>query len=417
MSLPPSYYPSSDAPCYSSEPSPDEQRLEFTGRSRRPLPSGAFHKQSKKFTMVLKEQETGARLPSYGRNGALNGEIHLHCPTDNVAAVEVKLEGRLALTIAEGGSQTTTILSNSHTLWRDEPTYSSCPSVIPFNITFPPSCTVRDRTFTSPPSYNAAFPGVPGLYAKCAYTVTVLITEYRSLGFFKRRKISHLGTHMNYLPRTRPCQPILPSSLSFRSTVKTSPEEWFQVISQMDARSNSGFAPIDCHLFIPAVQIYAISDTIPFFLQLRAPKESLQAFMCPTPSEKITPKMRAVGKPTVRVFLFRQVTAEVRKQKAWRICVIGEGELRPLPPEESAHSPYQLADECLDWEGEVKCDESVTVGGFKIGPLVVKDFIVLSLVPPYPQSSPLVELQHAHPIRIVTDPFTEVPGPIAAAEQ
>ncbi|KDQ62637.1 hypothetical protein JAAARDRAFT_189931 [Jaapia argillacea MUCL 33604] len=413
MSLPPSYYPSFDAPCYSSEPSPDEQRLEFTGRPRprRPLPSGAFLKQSKKFTLVLKEQETGARLPSYGRNAALNGEIHLHCPTDKVAAVEVKLEDRLALTTAEGGSQTTTILSNSHTIWRDGPTYSSCPSVIPFIIIFPPSCTVGDRTFTSPPSYNVAFPGVPGLYAKCAYTVTVFITEYQSLGFFKRHKSSHLRTHMMYQPRTRPPQPILPSSLSFRSIVKTSPEEWFQVICQMDARTNSGFAPIDCHLFIPAIQIYAISDTIPFFLQLRAPKESLQAFMRPTPSEKITPGVRAGGKPTVRVFLYRQITAEVRKKKARKICVIGEGELRPLPPEESAQSPCHLADESLDWEGEVKCDESVTIGGFKIGPLVVEDFIVLSLVPPYPQASPLVELQHAHPIHIVTDPFTETLGP------
>ena len=38
-------------------------------------------------------------------------------------------------------------------------------------------------------------------------------------------------------------------------------------------------APIDCHLFIPSVQIYAVSDTIPLHLQLRAPLKSLRAFM------------------------------------------------------------------------------------------------------------------------------------------
>jgi hypothetical protein len=80
----------------------------------------------------------------------------------------------------------------------------------------------------------------------------------------------------------------------------------------------------------------------------------------------------------------------------------------------------------LDWEGEVRCNDDVVVGSFNIGRLVVKvctatcpdgicvltsllyqDFIVLTLTPPNPENSPLMEHQHAHPIRLVTDPWVD----------
>jgi hypothetical protein len=32
------------------------------------------------------------------------------------------------------------------------------------------------------------------------------------------------------------------------STIKPSPEEWRQVTCMMDARPNTGFRPIDCHV-------------------------------------------------------------------------------------------------------------------------------------------------------------------------
>jgi len=66
----------------------------------------------------------------------------------------------------------------------------------------------------------------------------------------------------------------------------------------------------------------------------------------------------------------------------------------------------------LDWDGtlRVASPEEVQVGGFAAWPpvsgggLMVKDFVVLSIVPPEPARNELVEHQWAHPVRLVTDP-------------
>jgi len=114
--------------------------------------------------------------------------------------------------------------------------------------------------------------------------------------------------------------------------------------------------------------------------------------------------------PFIRVFLLRQITVSVFGQRAWRDCVIGEGKLRLLPP--LPPDLYPCSEDCqtADWEGEVRCDEDIQTGGFNVGNFSVKDFIVLALYPPHPSKSPLCELQHPHPIRIVTDPWTDLPG-------
>jgi len=49
-----------------------------------------------------------------------------------------------------------------------------------------------------------------------------------------------------YHPRTRAPQPILSSPFPFLSTVKTVPEEWFQITSTIDPKVNdSDIAAID----------------------------------------------------------------------------------------------------------------------------------------------------------------------------
>lgn len=79
-------------------------------------------------------------------------------------------------------------------------------------------------------------------------------------------------------------------------------------------------------------------------------------------------------KGTIRVFLLRQITVEVRGQKAWRNCILGEGKLSALPPAESnlGFSPLNFQEDCLDWKGELRCEQKITVGGFNTGNLVVK---------------------------------------------
>lgn len=157
------------------------------------------------------------------------------------------------------------------------------------------------------------------------------------------------------------------------------------------------------------------------------------------------------SRPSLRVFILRQIAVEVRGQRAWRTCVLGEGKLSPSPPGHEATQysyPHPIVSrqissagngsprpsfmrhresisasipwagpsedpdpiESLDWDGvvRVKNPKKIQVGGFVAGNLLVKDFIVLSLVPPDPARNPLIEHQHAHPIRLVTDPLEEV---------
>jgi hypothetical protein len=53
---------------------------------------------------------------------------------------------------------------------------------------------------------------------------------------------------LNYYPHTRPHRPILSNHLSFMSTIKPAPEEWYQVTCTMTTRPNTGFHPIGCHV-------------------------------------------------------------------------------------------------------------------------------------------------------------------------
>ena len=232
-----------------------------------------------------------------------------------------------------------------------------------------------------------------------------------------------------YAPRSRPFLPISPSLQPFLSTVKQLPGEWAQIDTTMPSRDES-FGALDCHLFIPTVQIYGIPDTIPFHLQLRGPDRSLRTFLnsssrtqenqklglglrhtrsststtssssessrstfsriCRRPNSIFgaLPRSAALkmskAEAVVRVFLLRQVTVKVNFQKAWRSTVIGEGTLTPVlrdlsDSDESLDGHEADAEplETLDWEGEVRCNEDVTVGGFCSGDMIVKVRTVL----------------------------------------
>jgi hypothetical protein len=78
------------------------------------------------------------------------------------------------------------------------------------------------------------------------------------------------------------------------------------------------------------------------------------------------------NKPFIRVFLLRQIIVSVYGQKAWRNCVIGEGTLRQLPPLPSNIFSEIKGCETLNWEGEVRCAESIRTGGFNVGILTIK---------------------------------------------
>ena len=80
------------------------------------------------------------------------------------------------------------------------------------------------------------------------------------------------------------------------------------------------------------------------------------------------------GKPVVRVYLLRQILVKVDGRRSWRNIVLGEGKLYPVTAQYYACPRTEITSgpQALDWEGELRCNGDVTIGGFNSGSLVVK---------------------------------------------
>ncbi|KAF8500873.1 hypothetical protein F5888DRAFT_1677101 [Russula emetica] len=420
MSLePPTYTPSAAVPAYSVVPRPSERILAASACTRRRTPLGVFVRSNNLITLALRDQDPDASMPTYGRHSVISGDIGLS-RTQGVQSVYIKLEGRLHLGSPEGQAANPTFFSVSYDVWRrsDKDGRSLCPSMFPFKTVMPEGFTDNGTTRALPPTYNNPLSGVTtDIRAKCQYHLSVVVERRGSkLAIWKLPK--RLMVAFTYQPRTRPSQPVLSSPFPFLDTVKSVPEEWFQITSTIAAKSVSNIEPIDCHLFIPAVQTFALSDTIPFYLQLIAPSKSLQAFMYPTipahtklKRSKSAPESAAP--PTVRVYIQRQVSIVLKGNQSTRKFSIGEGNLRSLPPSASPppilrSQPLEPGLSTLDYEGEVCPNPDTTVGQFGMSRLQVRDFITMALSPPNQYTSPLNLLQHSHPIRLVTDPFMDI---------
>lgn len=89
MSILPTYSPSNPSPEYTSEPSQDETSLQITPRHRRRR-SEDYVKQTRVGKIVLKDQDEGVSIPSYGRASVITGDIHLE-NQNNISSVFVKV--------------------------------------------------------------------------------------------------------------------------------------------------------------------------------------------------------------------------------------------------------------------------------------------------------------------------------------
>jgi len=195
---------------------------------------------------------------------------------------------------------------------------------------------------------------------------------------------------LNYFPRTRPPYSITPSSDLF-SDLKIAPEQWHQTVTAIKSRSENIVPSIDSHLFIPSSKVYALSDTIPFHVNLTGSLRSLREFL-PQPGKDSFP---------IHVHILRQTCVEVNGEKAWRNSIIGDGTVRGIPPPFS-NITSASRDGSLDWEGEIQISKSVHIGGFNAGNLAIKDFIVLTVKPTAPKSF-LQFQQISVNIRLVTE--------------
>ncbi|KAG2101079.1 uncharacterized protein F5147DRAFT_318831 [Suillus discolor] len=399
-SIPPSYTPSPPSPSYSTQLLPGEQTVEETRRrSLQTQNIGVFRRITDSITLVLKDQPLGSITPVYGRNGRVRGHIFLRS-SEGLVEVTLKLEGHLRLETS-GAAITTLVVSESYSLWSSSSTAGSpCPRNLPFAISCPSIFMDGCQPQPLPPSFENKF-------ATCSYTLSVVVSR-------PRRFLSSndsLVVPVCYHPRSRPHTSMLPSDVPFMTTVKSSPEEWHQVLSTMNATQSSRLAPVQCLLFIPSVQVYPFSETIPFHLQLRAPSSSLAPFLDKFAPDHSLPVLPS-GKINIRVYLLRQVVVKVFEKQKVSKRIIGEGKLTyssPLPDNHHSYRNVPLGEgiDCLDWDGELRCTEDVTVGSFATNPLSVKDFIVLSLEPLQPLKCPLLASKYFHPIRLVTDPWSD----------
>ncbi|KAG1901322.1 uncharacterized protein F5891DRAFT_1028872 [Suillus fuscotomentosus] len=361
----PSYSPSPPSPSYSTQLLPGEQTVEETRRqSPQALNTGVFRRITDSTTLVLRDQQPGSITPVYGRNGLVRGHISLRS-SEGLVEVTLKLEGHLRLETS-GAAITTLVASDSYSLW-------SSSSTEPY-VNLQPL----------PPSFEHKL-------ATCTYTLSVVVSRPRRfLSSF--RSSDCLVVPVCYHPRSRPRTPMLPSDVPFMTTVKSSPEEWHQ-------------------LFIPSSQVYPLSETIPFHLQMRAPSSSLAPFINKSAPKHGLPVLSS-EEITIRVYLLRQVVVKIFEEQKLSNQIIGEGKLTyssPLPDNHHSYCNVPLGEgiDCLDWDGELRYTEDVTVGSFATNPLSVRDFIVLSLEPLQPLKCPLLASKHLHPIRLVTDPWSD----------
>ncbi|KAF4617120.1 hypothetical protein D9613_005967 [Agrocybe pediades] len=417
----PVYTPSSPSPSYTCDLAYGESRLEHTPRTR-PAPTSLFIKKAGKTTIVLNEQEDGAMTPTYGRGATISGNLFLE-HSEDILEVTLKVKGKLDATTSEVGAQSIKTVDSSCTLWSSStsrPQRSSCPGQLAFSVSLPTTFTHSSQSYSLPPTYHAEFFSVTSLFVRSVYTLHFVITRVRHKTLDLWTKTKQILIPFKYVPRTRPNRPILPSPCFF-SSVKTSPEEWYQAVTPLKTRTESASDPIYCHLFVPASRIFGLSDTIPFHVQLSGNTCTLRDLFSDIPLDRITStdsyntvasKKPPAQKPLIHASILRQVTVTVRGAKSFKNSIIAEGTIWPIPPDLSTccSSTSECKEGHVDWEGELRCQSDISVGGFEAANVHVKDFITLTLTPPNPQTSPLLQLQITVPIRLVTESWGDFAG-------
>ncbi|KAF8514781.1 hypothetical protein JB92DRAFT_3115384 [Gautieria morchelliformis] len=410
--LPPSYS-LADIPSYTAHPRGDEQTLGLAARERRASRVGNWTKKVGHATLTLTGQTPNSELPVYGRNTVVQGFLTLDSPED-VANVQLKLHGHVKCkTIAEIGRSDVTVLSTTVLLWANGGTRSLCPAQLPFEVHLPTTYTWKDHTGPLPPTFEYTFydlqGGTPGLMAKIKYEVSVEVEHTHPT--LKDRLAATLSTPFIYLPRSRPGRPL-----------SSSPTSVFDAVMEHRAGGKSReIDPIVWKLRLPPPGTYAITQPVPFRVSVTSRSSALLAPFAPTTKK---------DKASIRVYMLRQVSIKVNTIDLWRSYVIAEGSLKydpqnldggmwlknrpPSPNGEKASSLGSGGSATSfseregwashDWSGELKIDrEQITGGGFAVGDMKVKDFIVLSVVPPNPDSGDLLEVKRVVPIQLTTD--------------
>ncbi|KAJ7476752.1 hypothetical protein FB451DRAFT_1461135 [Mycena latifolia] len=348
-------------------------------------------------------EDASAEFPTYGRQSSITGFIALE-DRETVSEIVLKasfaqrIKGKMHLMISEGSSRTTKVVNDSYTLWSSQKSHPSpCPGAIPFSVTLPPNFQDDNHiSYPLPPSYEVPYNAVLGFFFKSSYSLSVTITRMRTSKFQFLSQHKTLSVRLIYSPRLRPSRPIQHLS-DFFSDIKTMPDEWRQVASEMRPRDNFAAQPVDLHLFLPMVDVFGLADTIPFHVQITGSTGSLREFL---PEPRHTSSSR---NSTVVGTLVRQIVVEVNGRHAMRNMVIGHAKLASRPPGAAANAH----EASLDWDGELRCKAGTTVGMFDTGTFRIQDFILVEIRPPNAQKSQFSTLRLSHPVKLVTDSWLD----------
>ncbi|ESK89613.1 hypothetical protein Moror_8649, partial [Moniliophthora roreri MCA 2997] len=381
MTHSPQYTPSLRSPSYSEDPMRGEITLASTLRpsSIRRTSSGTFSKDFGNISLNLERQDSTTTIPTYPQNGLVAGSITVKEPR-SVLQVRLKFVGKLKLNVSgflnEGCKYIETVNQN-FILWSScsSPAETACPESLAFAARIPSTFRDGDAVFSLPPSYETNSTGLPSFCASASYHLKVVISR-SSMWNFTTKKSFRLP--INYLPRSRPPQPVL-NGRNFLSTVKVLPEEWYQSSSVLKPRFafRNVVRPVDVNFFVPVVRIFGISDTIPVHIHFCGPLSSLQVVHSRLllEDERVTRWGRKNTSMVLSVELRRQVSVEFEGRSGWKNWVIGSGILRPSTPPFYCHTRGSCSthdNEEMDWEGEVRCKADVRIGRFDSGCIALK---------------------------------------------
>ncbi|KAF9523369.1 hypothetical protein CPB83DRAFT_862973 [Crepidotus variabilis] len=408
----PSYCDSSTPlPKYCFYASVDEQSLQGTSSDGFSLPcsSSLFVKKSGKATVSLSGQCERASIPTYGRGGLISGSISLESPGSVLEVVAI-VEGKIQSSFADVGSGSVQLFKEQYPLYDHSTTTSEFPGSVSFDFVLPSSFRHGDEDVALPPSYNGHFIDAPTVSANVVYRLEFVIARS---GMLRTKK--HVVQPFRYYPRRRAPLPILSRPSPF-SSIKATPEEWYQAVTQVKTRADVQIDPdaVHCHLFVPASRIYAMSDVIPFYVQLGGFLCVLQDILlacengCTPVNFDSGSEANYNSQPIVRsllqVHIIRRLTVSVRGNKCSRNKILATAVISPTPPDasECCSDMRNCLRGYVNYEGELRLP-SQEAGSFKVANVQVEDFIQLTLLPQKDRRSPLLGLNLMVPVRLVTD--------------
>jgi hypothetical protein len=237
----PAYTCSPPAPPYSVEPQPSEKRIGFSPRhAGRALPTGTVSINHKHATVVFQNQDCGTKIPSFGINSLVQGEVSPH-DRDSITKIVLKIEGLIQLGNSVNGLRKRTFCQ-THTLFQRSHG-EMCPGEVPFSVPFPSKYEDDGHEHSLPPSFSIGLDAVSVLHAKSQYTISLTIFRH-NWHFLLTSKT--LRIPVRYYPRSRP--PRAPMFSHLLPSVKVQPDEWMQISSTIEVRDAAGIQPLQCHV-------------------------------------------------------------------------------------------------------------------------------------------------------------------------